>query len=54
MLKLAIIVGIPSVITFLTATSAQQTGDVMYIFLLTGAVLIAIISQLNEKFQTLL
>ncbi len=50
MLKLSILIGIPSAITYLGSTSSQQTDSILYIFVLSvAALLVAILSQINEK-----
>jgi hypothetical protein len=50
MLKLSILIGIPSVVTYLASTSSQQIDSILYIFVLSvAALLVAILSQINEK-----
>jgi hypothetical protein len=50
MLKLSILIGIPSVITYLGSTSSQQVDSILYIFVLSAAaLLLAILSQISEK-----
>jgi hypothetical protein len=50
MLKLSILIGIPSAITYLASTSSQQVDSILYIFVLSAAaLLVAILSQINEK-----
>ena len=50
MLKLSILIGIPSAITYLASTSSQNIDSISYIFVLSAAaLLLAILSQINEK-----
>jgi hypothetical protein len=50
MLKLSILIGIPSAITYLASTSSQNIDSILYIFVLSAAaLLLAILSQINEK-----
>jgi hypothetical protein len=50
MLKLSILIGIPSAITYLASTSSQHIDGILYIFVLSAAaLLLAILSQINEK-----
>jgi len=50
MLKLSILIGIPSAITYLASTSSQHIDSILYIFVLSAtALLLAILSQISEK-----
>ncbi|GAB4507956.1 MAG: hypothetical protein Tsb0026_05390 [Sulfuricaulis sp.] len=50
MLKLSILIGTPSAITYLASTSSQHMESILYIFVLSVAALsVAILSQINEK-----
>lgn len=50
MLKLSILIGIPSAITYLASNSSQQMDSILYIFVLSAAaLLVAILSQIGEK-----
>lgn len=50
MLKLSIFTGISSTITYLASVSSQQLDSIVFIFVLSAAaLLIAIMSQINEK-----
>jgi len=50
MLKLSILIGIPSAITYLASASSQHIDSILYIFVLSAAaLLLAILSQINEK-----
>jgi hypothetical protein len=50
MLKLSILIGIPSAITYLASASSQHLDNILYIFVLSvAALLVAILSQINEK-----
>jgi hypothetical protein len=50
MLKLSILIGTPSVITYLASTSSQQLENILYIFMLSAAaLLVAILSQISHK-----
>ena len=50
MLKIGLIIIAPSILTYLASTYFQFTDNVFYIFALsTGALLVAILSQIGEK-----
>lgn len=50
MLKLWILIGIPSAITYLASTSSQHIDNILYIFVLSvAALLLAILSQISKK-----
>jgi hypothetical protein len=50
MLKLSILIGIPSVIAYLGSIHSQHLENILYIFVLSAAaLLVAILSQINEK-----
>ena len=50
MLKLSILIGIPSAITYLASASSQHIDSILYIFALSAAaLLLAILSQISEK-----
>ncbi len=50
MLKLSILIGIPSAITYLASTSSQHLDNILYIFVLCVAALsIGILSHISEK-----
>jgi len=50
MLKIAFLIAIPSIITYLGSTYFQLSENIFYIFVLsTAALAVAILSQLKEK-----
>ncbi len=50
MLKLSMLSGIPSVITYLGSIYSQRLENILYIFMLSAAaLLVAILSQISEK-----
>ena len=50
MLKLGILIGIPSVIIYLASAKSQLLDNNLYIFVLcVAALLMAILSKINEK-----
>jgi len=50
MLKMGLVIGIPSIITYLASTYFQSFENILYIFMLSAAaLLIAILSQISEK-----
>jgi len=50
MLKLSILIGIPSAITYLASASSQQMDNILYIFVLSiAALVVAILSQIDQK-----
>lgn len=50
MLKMGILIGTPSAITYLASTSSQHLDNILYIFVLSiAALLVAILSHINEK-----
>ena len=50
MLKLSILIGIPSVVTYLGSIHSQYLESILYIFVLSAvALLVAILPQINEK-----
>jgi len=50
MLKLSILIGILTVITYLASANSQYIDSILYIFLLSAAaLLVAILSQISEK-----
>jgi hypothetical protein len=50
MLKMSILIGTPSAITYLASTSSQNLDSILYIFVLSiASLLVAILSHINEK-----
>jgi hypothetical protein len=50
MLKLSILIGLPSAITYLASAGSQYLDSILYIYVLCVAtLLVAILSQINEK-----
>ena len=50
MLKLSILIGIPSVVVYLGSIYSQHLENIVYIFVLSAAaLLVAILSQISEK-----
>ena len=50
MLKMGILIGIPSAVTYLASANSQHLDSIIYIFVLSiAALLVAILSQINEK-----
>jgi hypothetical protein len=50
MLKMSILIGTPSAITYLASTSSQHMDSILYIFVLSiASLLVAILSHINEK-----
>ncbi|MCR4346416.1 MAG: hypothetical protein NUV55_04285 [Sulfuricaulis sp.] len=50
MLKMSILIGTPSAITYLASNNSQQAENILYIFVLSiAALLVAILSHINEK-----
>lgn len=50
MLRLGMMIGIPSIIIYLASTQSQPLENILYIFVLSAAALVvAILSQINEK-----
>jgi hypothetical protein len=50
MLKLSILIGIPSAITYMASTSSQQIDSILFIFALSAAaLLVAILSRISHK-----
>jgi hypothetical protein len=53
MLKLSILIGLPSAITYLASASSQYMDSILYIYVLCVAtLLVAILSQTSEKPKT--
>ena len=50
MLKLSILVGVPSAITYLASADSQSLDNILYIFVLSvAALLVAILAHISEK-----
>ena len=50
MLKLSILIGTPSAITYMASSNSQHVDSILYIFVIsTAALLMAILSQINDK-----
>ena len=50
MLKMGILIGTPSAITYLASTNSQHLDNILYIFVLSmAALLVAILSHIKEK-----
>jgi hypothetical protein len=53
MLKLSILIGLPSAITYLASASSRYMDSILYIYVLCVAtLLVAILSHINEKSES--